>query len=184
VTWPVHGIPVAIVAAVTGIVCGILLYRLISRMVRRLTLRRRFLRGAQGERDAQTFLKRHGYVIIESQARRTLHMVVDGAPVAYEVRADFIARNRGKTFVVEVKTGTKAIDPASTDTRRQLLEYILAYDADGIRLFDAEGGVLHEVELPVVKGKESGRRGMLLAGLVAGAVVTGVLVWVVRMVAG
>ncbi|MBN1578000.1 MAG: hypothetical protein JW913_15680 [Chitinispirillaceae bacterium] len=160
-----------IVVAAASFTGGLLLYRFFSRMFRRMTIKRRFSRAAEGEADAEAFLRKHGYRIIEQQAQRRMRMLVDGETREYDIRADFIAEKRGRKYVVEVKTGEKAIDPASIDTRRQLLEYAVSYAVDAVYLFNAGGRVLHEISLPAPGRKRGVGVALFTAGAVAGATV-------------
>jgi Holliday junction resolvase-like predicted endonuclease len=173
---PENIVPVVVIALVAGLLVGILLSRLVTLFARRLLLKRRFAHAARGEKDAAAFLRRSGFTIIETQARRKHHLTIDGAVVPYEVRADFLVKKRGVTSVVEVKTGVKAVDPASTDTRRQLLEYALVYETESVYLFDAEAGVLHEVAIPAAGVKPHCRLQMLLAGIALGIILSGVVI--------
>ena len=118
------------------------------RRLKRFSMKRRFERGRAGEEQAETLLRRHGFEIITDQLRETTGLWIDNVWEEVEVRADFLARRRGKTFVVEVKTGRKAPDPTSTATRRQLFEYHHVYDADGLLLADMERAQLMEIRFP------------------------------------
>jgi hypothetical protein len=51
-------------------------------------------------------------------------------------------------LVAEVKSGKIAASLACAATRRQLLEYRLAYDVDGVMLVDMAAGRVHEVRFP------------------------------------
>ena len=64
------------------------------------------------------------------------------------LRADLLVERGGRRYVAEVKTGEAAPSLATAATRRQLLEYLIAYRVDGVLLVDAERGSVHEVEFP------------------------------------
>ncbi len=163
--------PELLLFGLSCLIAGTLLYRFIGHYFRKVVLRARFRRGAEGEREAQRYLRSRGFRIVEQQARRKMHMVVDGKETAFEIRADFIARKKGKRCVVEVKTGSCATNPAFTDTRRQLLEYRICYGADILYLFDADRGKLQEIRLPGVKS-DGCPRVSFVAGVVLGIGVT------------
>lgn len=110
--------------------------------------RRRFRRGIQGEQRALVQLEHLGFTILEDQASRQIEMEVDGVKLPVNVRVDYLVERRGRRGVVEVKTGKVATDPTSTATRRQLLEYSLAYDVDEVFLYDAEARRLQEIRFP------------------------------------
>jgi hypothetical protein len=107
--------------------------------------RRRQRRADRGEARAERLLRRQGYRIEERQASVHWTMEVDGEPVEVEARADLLVRRKGRLYVAEVKTGTRATDPCHPRTRRQLLEYALVYDVDGVLLVDMEAKEVFEV---------------------------------------
>ena len=55
----------------------------------------------------------------------------------------------GELLVAEVKTGEEAPNFATTATRRQLLEYHVAFAADGILLVCPERGTIHRIVFPI-----------------------------------
>ncbi len=56
-----------------------------------------------------------------------------------------MARKNGRTYVVEVKSGSQN-KITNRETRRQLLEYFLAYRPYGIILFDMETKKFSEIK--------------------------------------
>jgi hypothetical protein len=69
--------------------------------------------------------------------------------VRASVRADLLVQRDGALFVAEVKTGSRAPDPSFPATRRQLLEYLMVFEPDGLLLVDMEREAVMEVEFPV-----------------------------------
>ena len=65
------------------------------------------------------------------------------------VRADLLVSRGARRFVAEVKTGARAPRIETAATRRQLLEYAVAYDVDGVLLVDMEEHTISEVEFPM-----------------------------------
>ena len=110
---------------------------------------RRNQQAAIGEAAAEKLLKKAGYRIIERQVLGRWWMWVDGEEIAVEVRADLLVQRRRRTYIAEVKTGRLAPDPLFPATRRQLLEYRMVFDTDGVLLVDAEGGEIHRIDFPV-----------------------------------
>ena len=112
--------------------------------------KRRAARALAGESAAEALLADAGFVVIDRQARRAWRVLVDGEPVELELRCDLLAQADGRTYVAEVKTGAAAPRLDTAATRRQLLEYQVAYAADGVLLVDAEAGAVRTVdfELP------------------------------------
>ena len=92
----------------------------------------------RAEDDARDLLESEGYTVVDAQSAASWSMDVDGEPIDLDVRADLLVERDGRTFVAEVKTGRRAPDPTHPATRRQLLEYWLVFDVDGVLLVDME----------------------------------------------
>lgn len=110
--------------------------------------KRRVRRAQQGEREAVALLEADGYRVIEQQLRGRWWVEVDGCEHPVEVIADLLVERDGWRYIAEVKTGDLATDPTRPATRRQLLEYLLAFDPDGLLLVDMDQGTIHEVGFP------------------------------------
>jgi len=139
------------IAAIIGL-AGALIALVIARILRgwRGTWRakRRAARAGEGEDDAVGLLQRAGFRIIARQARTSWAPLVDGEPYPIELRADYLVEADGELLVAEVKTGDAAPRLATAATRRQLLEYHVAFAADGVLLVCPELGSIHRVEFP------------------------------------
>ncbi len=94
-------------------------------------------------------LRRAGFKIVARQARTWWTPLVDGEPHETEVRADYLVEAAGELLVAEVKTGDEAPQLSTAATRRQLLEYHVAFAADGVLLVCPELGAIHRVEFPL-----------------------------------
>jgi hypothetical protein len=105
-------------------------------------------RGRNGEQAAVGLMERSGYCIDALQPVRRWTIHCDGEPQEIELRADLLVSRAGRRFVAEVKTGDGAPRLQTPATRRQLLEYSVAYDADGVLLVDVEAQRIHEVTFP------------------------------------
>lgn len=103
----------------------------------------------RGEARAEKLLRRRGYAIAGRQVEARMTFLVDGSRCAADLRADLLVRRKGRRYVAEVKTGREAPHLRNHATRRQLLEYFVAFDVDGILLVDAEQDVIHEVVFPL-----------------------------------
>ena len=110
---------------------------------------RRANRASAGELDAATMLRRAGFRIVARQARTWWSPIVDGEPYETEVRADYLVEADGELLVAEVKTGDEAPQLSTAATRRQLLEYHVAFEADGVLLVCPERGAIHRVDFPL-----------------------------------
>jgi hypothetical protein len=115
---------------------------------RSVRARRRARRAVAGEWDGADLLRRAGYRIVARQARMWWAPVVDGEPVEIELRADYLVEADGEVLVAEVKTGDDAPHLSTTATRRQLLEYVIAFDVDAVLLVCPERGAIHRVDFP------------------------------------
>jgi hypothetical protein len=136
---------------------------------RRRTIAIRRERGAAGELRAEGLLRDLGFTILGRQVVVSYGVRVDGDPVEIELRADYLVAWNDKRYVAEVKTGRAAPRIETPGTRRQLLEYRIAFDVDGVLLVDAEAERVHAVEFPL--GASESPRPSRLAWLLAGAVI-------------
>jgi hypothetical protein len=110
--------------------------------------------GADGELRAEPLLRCLGYEVVARQAPVTYDVAVDGEPCAVALRADFLVQRDGRRFVAEVKTGRQAPRLETASTRRQLLEYRVAFDVDGVLLVDVDAGRVHSLEFPTPAARE------------------------------
>jgi hypothetical protein len=152
------------------------------RLALRGWLRRRRLasareRGALGEQRAEALLRRTGFTILGRQVGVTYGLGVDGEEVEVLLRADYLVAGGGRRYVAEVKTGTFAPRIETAATRRQLLEYRIAFAVDGVLLVDAETDRVRRVDFPLPGAagpslRVRGRLGWLLFGILAGALLS------------
>jgi hypothetical protein len=119
-----------------------------ARLVDSRRRKRRARRAMAGEDDSEALLEEAGYEILGRQVAGALTLRVDGADARFDLRADFVVGRDGERFVAEVKTGERAPRIEYAPTRRQLLEYMLAYEVSGVILVDADAGELILVEAP------------------------------------
>ncbi|MFT4624125.1 MAG: hypothetical protein ACI8PZ_002784 [Myxococcota bacterium] len=110
--------------------------------------RRRQRVAQRGEVLAESLLAAAGFRVEDRQVTARWSMHIDGEPHEVHCRADLIVTRRRRRYVAEVKTGERAPDPTLPATRRQLLEYRLAFDVDGLLLVDVPGREVIEVEFP------------------------------------
>ena len=122
---------------------------LLRRSLRRWRGRVRVRRAVRGERDAETLLARAGFRIDARQPELEWPIECDGVVHPIVVRADLLVSRGSRRFVAEVKTGERAPRIETAATRRQLLEYAIAYDVDGVLLVDMDAHTISEVEFPM-----------------------------------
>ena len=120
--------------------------RAASRTGRANRSRNRIARRAENE--AEHVLERLGYRILERQPTAIWWLEVDGEEVEVSCRADLLLEHDGQVIVADVKTGDLAPDPRRPATRRQLLEYLFAFEADAALIVDMERRDVSRVVFP------------------------------------
>ena len=135
--------------ALVGALCALVLARWMRALRGTWRAKRRAKRAGGGEEDAAVLLRRAGFKIVARQARTWWTPMIDGEPHETEVRADYLVEAEGELLVAEVKTGEEAPQLTTAATRRQLLEYYVAFEADGVLLVCPEAGAIHRVEFPM-----------------------------------
>lgn len=133
------------------LLCGLLVvlwWWSATRGSRRSRWRNRRAQGAESE--AERLLEQEGYRLLERQVAGSFMMEIDGRPVQVSCRADLLVERGGLVYVADVKSGRSAPDPTFPATRRQLLEYLIAYDVDGVLLVDMEARRVHAVSFPAI----------------------------------
>jgi hypothetical protein len=151
-----------VVAAGVLLRLGVALFRLRRRNV----IRERSTRGRRGEDAAERALVKR-FARVERHPRLARQMRIDGVPHRYELCPDFLVGSRRRPIVIEVKSGQDR-DPRDAATRRQLLEYALAFGSSKVGVFDAREGTLQWVEL---EGLPRSRRGRWLLAFALGVIV-------------
>ena len=169
--------------AVILVLCAIVVLRLLSVWSTRLrvavTVWLRTRRAQRGERDAEGLLRRSGFHVVDRQVPQAWSMRVDGMTIDVQLRADLLVRRGDNLYVAEVKTGRSAPRIRNPATRRQLLEYRLAYDVDGVLLVDMESCTVREVEFALGDQNQAGHgRPLALAVAVGiGALFATIVFW-------
>lgn len=156
-----RSVPPEIVTLAPALACAfviasllVLLARAFSAWRRSRRARWRSRRAVEGENRAARWLEGEGYEIVGAQVETDHAVHVDGEPVLVGLRADYIVERDGRRYVVDVKTGSQAPRIETSATRRQLLEYRVAFDVDGVLLVDAEAARIHTVTFPRMEREE------------------------------
>lgn len=149
---------VRIALALAGALVALVVARWLRQWRGSWRARRRSNRAVAGEDDAAAMLRRAGFRIVARQARTWWSPIVDGEPQEIEVRADYLVEADGELLVAEVKTGDEAPQLSTAATRRQLLEYHVAFAVDGVLLVCPERGAIHRVEFRLPVRSESALR--------------------------
>ncbi len=121
-------------------------WRAATRLSRRSKIRQS--RARQAERKAEQLLKQHRFRILERQATVTWRLEIDGVCEEVASRADLVVERDGLLWVADVKSGELAPDPRRPATRRQLLEYLLAFGVDGALVVDMSSRTIRTVAFP------------------------------------
>lgn len=111
--------------------------------------RRRAARAMAGEDVAAQLLADAGYTITARQARLVWAIIVDGEAFDVELRADYLVSRDGESYVAEVKTGEAATRLDTAATRRQLLEYRVAFGVDAVLLVSPERDAIQRVDFEI-----------------------------------
>ena len=178
---PVRDVPLPelAVAALLGGAMALILRHTVARWFRRATAITRATRARNGERRAEELLREHGYRIEDRQHTHSYVVRCGDEPHTIELRADLLVMRHGRRYLAEVKTGAEAPSIESANTRRQLLEYRIAFDVDGVLLVDMENASVAEVVFPIpteARTKATTNRRATLALLTAVALMIAVIV--------
>ena len=137
-----------ILVAIIAAVLALWLAATLRRWRGSLRARRRAARAGAGEDRAARMLEDAGFTVVERQARVAWAPLLDGEPQHMELRADYLVEAGGELLVAEVKTGEEAPSLETAATRRQLLEYHVAFGVDGVLLVSPERGTIQRVVFP------------------------------------
>jgi Holliday junction resolvase len=147
--------PAAFWGAIALLVLGLVLGGALTLRARRWNesrvSRARTKRGLRGERVAERLLAKRGYKVIARQVAGSYQVDVDGEAREVSLNADLLVARHGRSLIAEVKTGAQRPRFEHPDTRRQLLEYQLAFGGDGILLVDPEREEVREVRFPFTR---------------------------------
>jgi len=135
--------------------CCVALWMVGRKWFVRWQLGRRWAHAAKAEAQAPKILQTLGYEVLGAQVQGGYTLMVDARPVAVSLRADYLVRRDGRLYIAEVKSGRVAPRLDTAATRRQLLEYRMAFAVDGVLLVNAELGSVQQVVFPVVTGRTS-----------------------------
>lgn len=172
-----NGILIFILFVGGGIIC-LILYIKTGNWLRAKRLRKRFSKSRQAEKEAEKILKKNGYAIIDVQKSKPLLITIGDKIHRYLVRIDYLARKRGKVYVVEVKSGEKIPYITNRETRRQMLEYYLAYQPSGVLLLNMKNKSISEVKFQFES--TSRQRIIRISYFIAGIIFTLVLYYLLR----
>ncbi|MBK9030783.1 MAG: hypothetical protein IPL61_05490 [Myxococcales bacterium] len=166
--------------ALAALLAAVVLALALTVGARRLAARGRSRRArrvgraaADGELAGAALLEAAGFAVIDRQVRHALTVEVDAERYDAGLRCDYLVERAGQRWVGEIKTGAEAPSLANPATRRQLLEYQVAYGAVGVVLVDATTGAVHEVRFALpVAAVASARWPLFVLGVAVGVALT------------
>ena len=118
----------------------------LSRALRGWKVRRRTRRALAREDDAEDILRAAGYTIEARHPAQPWTIQVDDEEVTLQLRVDYLVKRDNLLFIADAKYGHIATALRHGPTRRQLLEYLLAYNADGALLVDMTAERVFDVQ--------------------------------------
>ncbi len=145
--WPQPPLP-STLTAIVALLAIFVVWFLVRDWALRWRRRRRWGHARAAESMAPALLAESGFDIVGAQVKGAYTLLVDGQAMNVALRADFVVSRAGRHYVAEVKSGQSAPRLSTASTRRQLLEYLTAFQVDGVLLVDAETRQIREVEFP------------------------------------
>lgn len=132
--------------------------------------RRRARRGFAGQAAAAKLLAAAGYTVEDANPRVDWATRRGDEDHVVELRADYLVRRGRRHYIAEVKTGDAADFVGNSATRRQILEYQLAFGVDGVLLVCPEDKRVEPIEFPGLAeaGRAAGPAGPALSWFVVG----------------
>ena len=141
-----------------GLLLGAYLWYKASKAYRRVRMKHRFSRAHKKETEAAAILEDYGYTVLGAQVEGSIDLTQDGDPLSAALRADYWVEKHGRSFIAEAKSGNKVINVLDRGTRRQLLEYLVSYQVDGVLLVNTEDRIVSEVCFPGLQPRVSHSR--------------------------
>ena len=132
-----------------GCLILILVLKLVPVYYKKIKGRRRLKRGLKKEKEAYRVLKRMGFGIVGNNIKSSYSLQLNKDSVNVGLEIDYLVERKGKTYIVEVKSGESANQITNRDTRRQILEYSMFIKNDGVFLLDMENENLQEIVFPI-----------------------------------
>jgi hypothetical protein len=107
--------------------------------------------GEGAELAAAKLLERSGYRIVRRQPQGGYEMIVDDRVTQVRLRGDYLVSLGERRYLAEVKSGLESAKVSGRATRRQLLEYLFAFDVDGVLLVDMHAERVVSVSFPFMQ---------------------------------
>lgn len=95
-------------------------------------------------------LERRGFEVLDLEVVGESTLEIDGELVGFPLRVDALVRKGRRRYVAEFKGTGAAASLRNRGTRRQVIEYALAFGdrCEAVLLVDAQAGTVVEIRLP------------------------------------
>ena len=131
---------------------GCLFLLVLDRRQKRIARKRIKARSEHGrimESKAGSILESLGHEIVERHPEITYTWQRNDTAVVSRLKADYLTEFRGKSCIIEVKTGDAA-NVNRRETRRQLLEYSLFGSADEVWILNGDTQQIERIKFPIL----------------------------------
>ena len=133
-----------------GVFAGAYGYHVGSQLFRDYRSRRLKTSGDVMDDKARKILEHLGFSVENDYAKHTMRVFQDGQPLDLPVQPDIIVSKGGKSYVVDIMQKNEMSQVSDPKTRRQLLEYFVAYKPDGVLLMDMENKRIHDIRFDLL----------------------------------
>ncbi|MDA3883287.1 MAG: hypothetical protein PF481_08370 [Bacteroidales bacterium] len=127
---------------------GIFFWIWISKLLKKKNLSKKIKRGIQLEEKAAQLLIKKGYTILSHHQKISYTAQYNRTQIPIKLETDYIVAKKGKTFLVEVKSGEHTAHILYAATRRQILEYYCASSYDGYLLVNMYTQTVNTIHFP------------------------------------
>jgi hypothetical protein len=175
-------ISIIILLCLLSVISGIAVLKWYLHYSMQKKMSRRVRRAAAGEKNAQKYLREHGFTIIDEQVHIKKKIAVDGAALPFTLRADFIVKKGRHRGVVDAKSGIEAADPSNPETRRRMFEYGCYYDVDEVYIYDDIKKCLKKIVFTDAALGKTGWKLFLIGMIAGGLCCSAIILLTLRMV--
>ncbi|MBO8168225.1 MAG: hypothetical protein H0Z35_03450 [Thermoanaerobacteraceae bacterium] len=134
---------------ILGLIMATVLFYNIGNRWRRRRVSLRIAAARKAVQKAVEILAEQGFKIIDVEKAVHVTTGIDGRLYRYTVTADVICKKRGKTYLVEVRSGKKGSRVTSVRAQRELLGHYLLFGPAGIIILDVDSDKMREIRIAV-----------------------------------
>jgi Holliday junction resolvase-like predicted endonuclease len=140
---------------------GIFFWLWLSKLLKKKKISRKIKKGIRLEEKAAQLLIKKGYTILSHHQKISYTAQYNKSQIPIKLETDYIVAKKGKTFLVEVKSGEHTAHIQYAATRRQILEYYCASSYDGYLLVNMYSQTINTIHFPF-KQKNRNKYGLIL----------------------